>query len=260
MSTTVLFALTSHADLGRTGEPTGFHLGETVTPWRLLRAAGHRVEFVSVGGGMPPMIGHDPADPAQRAFLGRPDGGGALAVCPRPEEVDPQRYGAVYYVGGHGTMWDFRGHRGLRAIGAAVYENGGVVSAICHGPAALVDLRLAGGTPLVAGKELTAFPDDAEAARGLDTVVPFSLQSALEERGALFRRAPDRQPCVVVSERLVTGQNPQSAAGLGRSLVRLLGPAGAAGGLGDPAAADRPPVTRAARRRAYVPGGPPNRR
>ncbi|MFC9428383.1 type 1 glutamine amidotransferase domain-containing protein [Streptomyces sp. NPDC056987] len=218
----VLSVLTSHDALGDTGEPTGFHLGETVIPWQRLRAEGHAVDFVSVRGGRPPVIGYDRDDPAQRAFLADPAGGGRLARTPRPEEVDPGAYAGVLFVGGHGTMWDFRGHPVLHEIARRVYESGGVVGAICHGPAALVDLILSDGTHLVDGREVTAFSHASETARGLADVVPFSLQTALEQRGAVFSAAPDRAPHVVVSGRLVTAQNPQSAAGLAERMAELL--------------------------------------
>ncbi|MFE7624003.1 type 1 glutamine amidotransferase domain-containing protein [Streptomyces sp. NPDC057509] len=219
---TALFVLTSHAELGTTGRPTGFHLGETYEPWEILREAGHRVEFVSVEGGMPPMIGHDSADEGHTAFLSHPEGGGLIKAAPRPQDVDPGRYDAVYFVGGHGTMWDFRGHPALEEIGRTVFESGGVVAALCHGPAALVDLRLGTGRHLIDGHRITSFSQEGETARGLDTVVPFPLQGALEERGAVYSCAPGREPHVVVSGRLVTGQNPASARGLGNAVAALL--------------------------------------
>ncbi|MER8042197.1 type 1 glutamine amidotransferase domain-containing protein [Streptomyces sp. NPDC094032] len=219
----VLFVLTSHGELGDSGQRTGFHLGETIEPWRILRDAGHTVEFTSVRGGRPPMIGHDPADPAHTAFLADPAGGGLVDTAPRPEDVDPAAYRGVYFVGGHGTMWDFHEHPALHRIVRAVYEeNGGVVAALCHGPAALVGVRLAGGGPLLDGQAVTSFSHEGETARHLDTVVPFSLQHALEKDGAVYTCAPDRHPHVVVSGRLVTGQNPQSADGLGRRMAELL--------------------------------------
>ncbi|GCD39557.1 molecular chaperone Hsp31 and glyoxalase 3 [Streptomyces chrestomyceticus JCM 4735] len=218
----VLFVLTSHAVLGRTGSPTGFHLAETAIPWQRLRADGHTVDFASVRGGRPPVVGHDSADPAQRAFLADPDGGGRLSRTLRPEEVEAGDYAGVFFVGGHGTMWDFRGHPALHAIGRQVYESGGVLAAICHGPAAFVDLTLSDGSRLVNGRELTAFSHASEAMRGLADVVPFPLQTTLEAAGAKFSAAPDRSPHVVVSGRLVTGQNPQSSAGLGERMAELL--------------------------------------
>ncbi|MEW2400603.1 type 1 glutamine amidotransferase domain-containing protein [Streptomyces sp. NPDC046862] len=218
----VLFVLTSHGELGDSGRPTGFHLGETVEPWRIIRDAGHAVEFVSVRGGRPPMIGHDTDHPAHHDFLEDPAGGLLLDSARTPDDVDPDDYDAVYFVGGHGTMWDFRGHAALEALARRIHEAGGVVSAICHGPAALVDVRLSDGTHLVAGRALTSFADAHERARGLDRLVPFPLQRTLEERGAVHTCAPDRMPHVVVSGRLVTGQNPASAHELGERIVELL--------------------------------------
>ncbi|MEV5546015.1 type 1 glutamine amidotransferase domain-containing protein [Streptomyces sp. NPDC052309] len=219
----MLYVLTSHDTLGGDGRPTGFHLGETVRPWSIARAAGYHVDFASVRGGKPPMIGHDRDAAEETAFLADADVRDKLDRTLTPEDVDASRYGGVLFVGGHGTMWDFRGNARLESAARSIYEAGGVVAAICHGQAALVDLTLSDGSYLVAGKALTAFSNESEAARGLTDVVPFSLQSVLEDRGALYSCAPDRIAHVVVSERLVTGQNPASAPELGRRMVELLG-------------------------------------
>ncbi|MGW0732222.1 type 1 glutamine amidotransferase domain-containing protein [Streptomyces sp. NPDC002851] len=218
----LLSVLTSHGVLGDTGGKTGFHLGEAVHPWRIAREAGFDVDFVSVQGGEPPMIGHDRHSAEERAFLDDPDVAAQLRRTPTPEDVEASHYAGVFFVGGHGAMWDFRGHQQLESLAREIYENGGVVAAICHGPAALVDLTLSDGSYLVAGKSLTAFSNEGEAARDLTDVVPFLLQSALEDRGAHYSCAPGRKAHVVVSGRLVTGQNPASAPELGHRLVELL--------------------------------------
>ncbi|MFD7406661.1 type 1 glutamine amidotransferase domain-containing protein [Streptomyces sp. NPDC059866] len=219
----MLYVLTSHDVLGDGGRPTGFHLGETVQPWLIACAAGYEVDFASVMGGKPPMIGHDLDRAEETAFLADADVRDKLDHTLTPEEVDASRYAGVFFVGGHGTMWDFRGNARLESTARSIYEAGGVIAAICHGQAALVDLTLSDGSYLVAGKALTAFSNEGEAARGLTDVVPFSLQSMLEARGAVYSCAPDRTAHVVVSERLVTGQNPASAPELGRRMVALLG-------------------------------------
>ncbi|HEU4537166.1 MAG TPA: type 1 glutamine amidotransferase domain-containing protein, partial [Polyangiaceae bacterium] len=140
----------------------------------------------------------------------------------RPDQVDPAAYDAVFYAGGHGTMWDFPDDAALARIAAAVYERGGVVAAVCHGPAGLVNVKLSSGEWLVAGREVAAFTNDEERAVGLAEVVPFLLADRLVERGARHRPAPNFQANVVVSGRLVTGQNPASARGVGDAIVALL--------------------------------------
>lgn len=71
---------------------------------------------------------------------------------------------------------------------------------------------------------MAAFTNQEERAVKLDNVVPFFLADRLVERGARHLPAPDFKAQVVVSERLVTGQNPASARGVAEAMVRLMGP------------------------------------
>jgi putative intracellular protease/amidase len=145
-----------------------------------------------------------------------------LKETPRFADLDPAGYDAVLFAGGHGAMWDFPSDPGLAAFTRELYERGGVVAAVCHGPAALAGLTLSDGSPLVAGKRIAAFTDSEESAAGLTEVVPFLLQSRLEELGAKHTGAPDWQPHVVTDGRLVTGQNPASSAGVAEAVVAVL--------------------------------------
>ncbi|KUP97441.1 type 1 glutamine amidotransferase domain-containing protein [Thermobifida cellulosilytica] len=218
----ILLALTSHDHLVDVHTPTGYYVAEAAHPWEVFRRAGYEVSFVSVRGGRPPETGYDPADPVQRAYREDPDVAAALADTPTAADLDPADYAAVYFVGGHGTMWDFPHAADLAALARDVYEAGGVVAAVCHGPAALVGLTLSDGRPLVAGKAFASFTNEEEEHVGLAEVVPFLLQDRLTELGGVHVRAPKFQPCVVVNERLVTGQNPASAAGVAEAVVKLL--------------------------------------
>jgi putative intracellular protease/amidase len=133
-------------------------------------------------------------------------------------EVDASRYAGIFFAGGHGAMWDFPGNADVQRVVRDIFEAGGLVAAVCHGPAALVEVTLGDGAYLVAGKELSAFTDSEERAVQLERVVPFLLASILEQRGARHRPAPDWTAKVVVDGRLITGQNPQSASGVGAAL------------------------------------------
>ncbi|MGW5659924.1 type 1 glutamine amidotransferase domain-containing protein [Streptomyces sp. NPDC003758] len=206
----VLFALTSHGRLGDTGRTTGFYVPEVAHPAEVFRAAGWDIAFVSVAGGQPPRDGIKPDDTVTARFLA--DNEAALAATPTAAELDAADYDAVYFAGGHGTMWDFPDATALARLAAAVYERGGVVAAVCHGPAALVNLTLTDGSHLVAGKQVSSFTDEEEAAVGLSDVVPFALETALTERGAKFTKAANFTEHAVADTRLVTGQNPASAA------------------------------------------------
>lgn len=214
-----LLVLTSHDDLGGVRK-TGFHLGEAAHPWKELTDAGIRVHLASIAGGAAPVDGRDDDDPVQTEFLSAMTE--ELQNTRRLSDVSPVDYDAVVFVGGHGTMWDFPRNDTVAALGRDVYEKGGVVAAVCHGPAALVGMNLSDGTPLVRGKTLAAFTNAEEDAVGLTEVVPFLLQTELEQLGATHTASDNFTEHVEVSDRLVTGQNPASARRLGAEVAALV--------------------------------------
>ncbi|MGI5241462.1 type 1 glutamine amidotransferase domain-containing protein [Dactylosporangium sp. CA-139066] len=204
---TILIVLTSHATLGDTGRPTGYYVSEAAEPWRAFTAAGHTVELASIAGGVPAADGD---------WAGFEDFRPVVAAGTIPVgAADPARYDAVFLAGGHGTMWDFPGSAELAALVEAVHERGGVVGAVCHGPAGLP-------ASVLAGREVAGFTDEEEQAVGLTGVVPFSLQQRLTQRGAVVRTAPAFQAQAVRDGRLVTGQNPASAAGVAEGVLQAL--------------------------------------
>lgn len=218
----ILFALTSHNRKGSTDQPTGFYVPEAAHPWAVLSSQGFDIDFVSPKGGRPPMDGVDGADQVSRDFLASSEVAAKLENTPTATALKADDYAGILFVGGHGTMWDFPNDQALATLAASIYEAGGVVGAVCHGPAALVNLKLSDGRYLVDGKRVAAFTDDEERAVGLDRVVPFLLASTLQQRGAQHVPAPNWQANVVVDGRLVTGQNPASAEELGRQMAILL--------------------------------------
>jgi putative intracellular protease/amidase len=218
----VLVVLTSHDKLGNTGKETGFYVPEVSHPVAVFDRVGLTVEYVSPKGGKAPAIGIDLNDPITKAFVENPEKMAQIEHTLSPDQINPSDYAAIFFAGGHGTMWDFPDNAPLAKIAAAIYEQGGIVSAVCHGPAALVNLKLADGSYLIAGKTVAGFTNEEEVAVGLSEVVPFLLESALIERGAIHTKAEKFQTHVVVSDRLVTGQNPASAAGVGEAIVECL--------------------------------------
>ena len=119
-------------------------------------------------------------------------------------------------------MWDFADSPAVQRVIRTIYEAGGIVSAVCHGPAALVNATLSDGSHLVAGKKVAAFTDEEEAEVKYTNVVPYLLATTLKQRGALHQPAPNWTANVVVDGRLITGQNPASAHGVGEAVVKQL--------------------------------------
>ena len=224
MKRRIAIVLTSHAQLGSTGKATGYYLPEAAHAWAVFTAAGHDVTFVSPKGGAAPLDpnGRDRADADNARFLDDPVVQHGVAHTFRPEELRGEQLAAVFFAGGHGTMWDFRGHRGLTELATAVARAGGVVAAVCHGPAALVDLEV-DGRPLVAGQPVTGFSNAEEAEVKLTDVVPFLLEDALKASGGTYRKADKPFGAhVEVGKNLVTGQNPASTRGVAEAVVKLL--------------------------------------
>lgn len=217
----ILFILTSHDDLGGVRK-TGFYINEAAHPWKVLRDAGYEVDFASVRGGVPPQDGFDESDPEQAAFLADPQVAAQLANTKTVSDYNPDDFDAVLYVGGHGTVFDFPGNAALAEFSASVYKSGGVISAVCHGPAGLLDITLDDGRHLVDGKNVASFTNEEEAAVGLTEAVPFLLASELEKRGAIHHPGALFTDNVVTDGRLVTGQNPQSATSVGEALLKAL--------------------------------------
>ena len=223
MTKRILIALTSHDKKGTTsGEPTGAYLPEIAHPYAVFSQAGYAIDLVSTRGGRVPLDGVDRKDTVSAAFLDDPRVAAQLQDSAASSTVDPARYSGIFFAGGHGAMWDFPDAQAFSNAARAIYETSGVVGAVCHGPAGLVNVRLSNGRYLLTDKTVSAFTNDEERAVKLENVVPFLLESKLVERGAHFEGAPNWQKKVVVSERLVTGQNPASAGGVAEAMVGLL--------------------------------------
>ncbi|MDR6806511.1 putative intracellular protease/amidase [Dyadobacter sp. BE34] len=223
MEKKILFVVTSHDTKGSTGEPTGYYLGEVSHPWEVLSDAGYEVDFVSPKGGKAPVDGFDLTDAVNKKFWDNAEARQKVENTLTPEAVKPQDYQAIFYAGGHGAMWDFADDAKIAAIASEIYAKNGVVAAVCHGPAGLVNIKLADGSYLVSGKKVNAFTNEEEAAVGMEKVVPFALESRLIERGAKFEKSGNWQTHVVTDQRLITGQNPQSAKAVGQAILAALG-------------------------------------
>lgn len=221
MEKKILFVVSSHDKKGNTGESTGYYLGEVSHAWEVLKND-YTIDFVSPKGGKPPVDGFDLSDAINKEFWENKVYQNKINNSMKPSEVNPDDYVAIYYAGGHGAMWDFADNVEIAQIAAKIYENNGVVGAVCHGPAGLVNIKLSNGKYLVEDKKINAFTNEEEIAVKLEKVVPFALETKLIERGAKFEKSGLWQKHVTVDQRLVTGQNPQSAKGVGEAILKEL--------------------------------------
>jgi putative intracellular protease/amidase len=218
----VLFVITGTNFIEKTGEKTGFTLTEAAQPWLVFNNAKYEVDFMSPKGGLVTVDSMNFTDQGDRIFWNDQGVQAKLKNTLAPDKVALVDYMAVYFVGGHGAMWDFPDNEDVKKLAADMYEKGGIVGSVCHGAAALINVKLSTGEFLIKGKNLTGFTNSEEKEVKKDAVVPFLLETALIKSGAKFQAKPNWQANVQVADRLVTGQNPASSKGVGEAMVKLL--------------------------------------
>ena len=220
----ILCVVTSNNVKGATGIPTGFWLSELTHPLEKFAAAGFAFELASIKGGKPPIDGDslDFNDAVNKKFWDDADFQRKLANTIKLDDANAADFDAIFFAGGHGVMWDFADSAAIQKVTRDIYERGGIVSAVCHGPAALVNVKLGDGKFLVDGKNLTSFTNGEEAEVQATDIVPFLLETELKNHGAIHHAAANWANHVEVDGRLVTGQNPASAAAVGEAVVKLL--------------------------------------
>ncbi len=222
----ILAVVSSAAFFPGSDKRAGFELTELSRAYYTFLANGYAVDIASPQGGAPPMrLDEEDMVAADHAFLNDADAGALLAASLPLAQVDPARYAAVYFVGGKGAMFDFRDNADIVRIVRHLYGSGGVVGAVCHGPAALLDVTLDDGTPLLHGRRVTGFSNAEELFLMKDARQRFDalLQDALVERGARFVEGGLYLDNTVTDGRLVTGQNPWSTWSVAEAMVTALG-------------------------------------
>lgn len=203
----------------------GFEMDEFAQAYLIFRDNGLAVEVASPRGGNAEADKYNPKEAFNAALLEDADALHKLANTHATAQVRADDFAAVYIVGGKGAMFDLPADPALKRLIADVYEKGGVVSAVCHGPAALVDVRLSDGSQFVTGKRATGFSNEEETVFGKRWAkeFPFLLEDAMRARGVQWQEAPLMMPKLVVDGRLITGQNPYSTTAVAEAIVTALG-------------------------------------
>lgn len=222
----ILAIVTSTEFIGETTRKTGYELTELSRAYYVFRVNGFAVDVASIRGGNPPMVlDTDDMGPFDYAFLNDKEAMSKVENSILIGEVDPQKYDAIYFVGGKGTMFDFPNDRHVQALVKYFWNHKKVIAAVCHGPAAFINVQSENGDFFVSNKALSSFTNDEELflIPTAKEIFPFLLQSKLEERGADFLAGENYLNNVVIDGNLITGQNPWSVWELAESTIRALG-------------------------------------
>ncbi len=204
----ILMVLTSHDQLGDTGNKTGFWLEEFAAPYYVFKDAGADITVVSPKGGQPPLDPKSDEPDAQteatKRFKQDSDAQKVLATTHRLADVKAADFDALLYPGGHGPLWDLAEDK------------------VCHAPGALRHVKGSDGKPLVSGRRVTGFTNGEEEAVGLTKIVPFLVEDVLTELGGKYEKKADWAVHVITDGTLVTGQNPASSEKTAETLLTLL--------------------------------------
>jgi putative intracellular protease/amidase len=221
----ILMVMTSHDQLGNTGQKTGLWLEEFAAPYFVFRDAGVNITLASPKGGRPPI---DPKSdlpenltPAMARFKNDNAANHAFSHTAKLADMRAGDFDTVFYPGGHGPLWDLAESPISIALLESFYNSGKFIALVCHAPGVLHRVNCE-GKPLVKGKRVTGFTNSEEEEVKLTQVVPFLVEDELKRLGGHFESAPNWQSFVVVDERLITGQNPASSTAVAQTLLKSL--------------------------------------
>lgn len=220
----VLLVVSSVDTMPGTRLSAGNSFAELIHAYATFREAGYGVDFVSPEGGAVPLAYIDTRDAEHKQWIYDADFMWALANTRRPEQVSAGDYAALMYIGGSAAMYGVAEHPGLQSLAVRVYEQrGGILSAVCHGSAGLVNLKLSDGTPLVSGKRVTGYPDAFEDTNtAYYKTFPFSIEQRLQQRKGQFRYGARNTSHVEADGRLITGMNWQSTREVVKAVISQL--------------------------------------
>ena len=221
----ILVVVTNISKYENTERATGLWLGEAVHFVNVMEKEGFTVDYVSSKGGYTPIDPHslakDSMSPIDWEYYTNSNFMNKLANTLSVDEVNTEDYDVIYYTGGHGVMWDFPNDSKMQDVATKIYENGGIVSAVCHGVVGLLNIKLSNGKNLIDGVKVTGFSNSEEEALGLEKTVPFLTESALVDKGSEYIKGADWAEFAVSDKRIVTGQNPASGAAVAKEILKL---------------------------------------
>ena len=221
----ILMVLTSHAELGETGEKTGFWIEEFAAPYYVFADAGCEITLASPKGDQPPIDPKSAAEDSQteatRRFNGDEELKNKLAHTKKLEHIKSTEFDAVFYPGGHGPLWDLANDLKSIALIEEFYAAKKPMAFVCHAPGVLKN-AMDHERPIVRGKNVTGFANTEEEAVGLTEVVPFLVQDILNQLGANYSKGEDWSSYVMADHHLITGQNPASSEKAAQVLLEKL--------------------------------------
>jgi len=222
----VLMVLTSHEQLGDTGEETGYWLEEFVAPFYIFIDAGIEVTLASPAGGLPPVDPKSTSADLQSAASRRFDSDLNVQIQLRNTQqladIESGDYGGVFYSGGHGTLWDLPANGDSISLIKDFLSEKKPVATVCHATAALLNVYDESGESIIKNTNISGFSNSEEDALQLSEIVPFLLEDELKRRGGIYHKAADWQAFAIQDGLIISGQNPASSELVAHKLLEQL--------------------------------------
>jgi putative intracellular protease/amidase len=205
------------------GRKTGLFYTEALHPFEVLTEAGFEVDLASETGtyGMdaisvtPPFLSG--SDDAVLNNPKHPFNMKLNSQLRKAADLKKEDYGLFFASAGHSALYDYPTATALQAIASNIWDRGGIVATVCHGPALLpgvIDSQT--GKTIIEGKTVTGFAIEGEHMLGVfdifkrDHVVP--VVDAVTKVGANYSSPMSAfDDYSITAGRLVTGTNPASA-------------------------------------------------
>lgn len=205
------------------GTKTGLFFTEALHPFQVLTQAGFEVDLATETGtyglddlslesqflaGDDKSVFEDPKHPFNVKLNSQ---------LKKASDLKKDEYGLFFASAGHAALYDYPTARGLQSIAADVWDRGGIVAAVCHGPVILPGvIDSSTGRSIIEGKTVTGFTIEGEIVLKVwdklnaDKVLP--VVEAVNKAGADYSSPmhPFDDYSITVG-RLVTGANPASA-------------------------------------------------
>ncbi|MBO6503468.1 MAG: type 1 glutamine amidotransferase domain-containing protein [Kordiimonadaceae bacterium] len=218
----ILILLSNHATLGDTGEANGTYAPELTHTVHEFDAAGVAYDLVSIEGGAAPIYGAEVEDGINDVILANAEFQQQVQNTIAFEDIDAADYSGVFYPGGYGVLYDLAFNETVGSAVAGLYEAGAPVGAVCHGPAGLLPIKLSSGNSILSGKSVTGFTREEEIDFNTIEHIPYLLEEKLARAAGKYSKVGPWGEHVISDERIITGQNPASAAGVGRAIIQQI--------------------------------------
>ncbi len=217
----ILIPVTNHATLGTTDQANGTYSPELTHALHVFLSAGFEYDIASIKGGKAPLYGTDiEGDSVNDEILNSEAFQNRINNTLPVSQIDVEDYDAIFYPGGFGLLSDLATNEDFAKLSAKHYEDGGILSAVCHGPAGLLPVTLSNGDKLLANKSVTGFTREEEIDYGTIDGIPFLLEESLARNAARYSKVQPWGVFVIEDDRVITGQNPSSAHAVAEAVVK----------------------------------------